>query len=90
MSPKYSLSGVDMQKWGTNLGLFLAPVALIYLIAVITAINNSGVSLAVFVPDQLTIGAMVLYVLNGLVDLLRKYQGGAVVADVIPPAAPTQ
>ena len=79
MSPKYSLSGVDIQKCGTNLGLFLAPVALIYLIAVITAINNTGVSLADFVPDQLTVGAIVLYVLNAGVDILRKFTAGPAV-----------
>ena len=79
MSPKYSLSSVDMQKWGTNLGLFLAPVALIYLVAVITAINNNGVSLADFVPDQLTVGAIVLYVLNAGVDILRKFTAGPAV-----------
>jgi hypothetical protein len=52
---------------------------LIYLIAVITAINNNGVSLADFVPDTLTVGAIVLYVLNAGVDILRKFTAGPAV-----------
>ena len=76
MSPAFSLNAADFKKWGTNLAIFFIPVALIYLVAVITSVNNTGVSFAAFVPDKTTTGAMVLYVLNAFVDILRKFQAG--------------
>jgi hypothetical protein len=75
MSEAYSLSGVDFQKWTHNLFIFLAPVVLIYLAFVAAAISsaNGAFSLSVFVPNSIVIGAMVLYVLNGLTDIIRKF-----------------
>jgi cell shape-determining protein MreC len=84
MSPQYSLTTADLKKWGTNLLIFLAPVVLIYLLSVIAVVNSAGVSVAAFVPAPATVGAMVLYVLNGIVDLIRKY-----VAGPLPTANPT-
>lgn len=73
MNQKFSLNAADVQRWIANLIVFLAPVALIYLAAVIATINSSGISLASFAPNALTVGAMVLYVLNAVVDIIRKF-----------------
>lgn len=73
MTQKFSLNAADVQRWIANLIVFLAPVALIYLLAVIATINSSGVSFSAFAPNALTVGAMVLYVLNALIDIIRKF-----------------
>lgn len=75
MSQAYTLSGVDFQKWTRNLLIFLAPVALIYLAFVAAAIAaaNGAFSFAELVPNQIVIGSMVLYVINGIVDIVRKF-----------------
>ena len=75
MSEAYSLAAADFQKWGRNLLLFLIPVILIYITFVIAAINDAGgtFSFSDLIPNAITVGAMVLYVLNGLTDLLRKF-----------------
>jgi hypothetical protein len=78
MSPKFSLDAIDIQKWISNLLLFLAPVALIYILATTALITgaNGVVTLSDFVPNSVTIGAMTLYVLNAVTDLLRKFTAG--------------
>lgn len=78
MSTRFSLNAADIQNWINNLLLFLAPVFLIYVLAVTALIvgANGVVSLSDFVPSAITIGAMVLYVLNAITDLLRKYAKG--------------
>lgn len=73
MTQKFSLNAADVQRWIANLIVFIAPVLLIYLLAVIATINSSGVSLASFAPNALTVGAMVLYILNAVVDIIRKF-----------------
>jgi len=78
MSEKYTLNGVDFKKILNNALVFLAPLILIYLGSVISNMND-GFSLADFVPDNIVIGAMVLYVLNTMTDILKKYSQGVVV-----------
>lgn len=75
MSEAYMLSVQDLQKWGKNLALFLIPVLSIYIASVVAAINgsNGAISLVDFLPDPITVGAMVLYILNGITDLLKKF-----------------
>ena len=75
MSQAYTLSGVDFQKWTRNLLVFLAPVVLIYLAFVAAAIAaaNGAFSFSELVPNQIVIGAMVLYVINGITDIVRKF-----------------
>lgn len=70
---KYKLTGVDVDKWTTNLLLFLAPVAVIYLASTAANITASGLSFSVFVPDAVSAGSMVLYIINALMDITRKY-----------------
>ena len=84
MSNKFSLNAQDVQNWLRNLLIFIAPVLLIYVLAVTAIItgHNGVVALSDFVPNAVTVGAMVLYVLNAVVDILRKFSGGTT-----PPAA---
>lgn len=83
MSPKYSINNIDIQRWFRNLVAFLAPVSLIYLLAVISVVNTAGVSIEAFVPNQIVVGAMFLYVLNAIVDIIRKF----LAAPSFPPPA---
>jgi hypothetical protein len=66
------LNETKLKKFINNTLLFLAPVLVIYFGAVIVAINEQGFSWELFIPSTMTQGAMVLYVLNVLVDYLKK------------------
>lgn len=68
------LTSKDQSKWFHNLKVFLAPVGIIYIIATIGYINaNEGkFALEYFIPNGFTLGAISLYVLNSLLDYLRK------------------
>ena len=66
----------DVKKWGKNLLIFLAPVALIYVVSVTGSASGGVFTLSDFVPNSVTIGAMILYALNALTDLLRKFIAG--------------
>ena len=70
-SPKWSLNSIDWKKIGRNAFVFLAPVAIIYLLFVIAGLQQ-GFVWSAFVPNNATVGAMVLYVLNVLLDFFRK------------------
>ena len=74
-SPKWSLNSIDWQRWIHNALVFISPVVLIYLVAVASVLQG-GFSWAVFVPTQVVIGSMVLYVVNVLLDLFRKFAAG--------------
>jgi hypothetical protein len=82
MSPAYTLVLTDVKKWGKNLLIFLAPVALIYLVSVTNAASGSAFTLADFVPNTVTVGAMILYVLNAITDIVRKFVNGNTVPTV--------
>ena len=68
------LTKKENQKWINNLLLFLSPVAIIYIVAVVGLIQaNSGeVKLTDFVPNSFVLGSIALYILNTLLDYLRK------------------
>lgn len=74
-STQYSLNTTDWKKWTKNLLLFLIPLAIIYLVSVIDLLRTPGhlILLKDFIPTQVTIGAMVLYFLNALLDLAKKF-----------------
>ncbi len=75
-STRFTLSTQDTNKWKTNLLRFLAPVGVIYLGFVMTQIQTGGFQLSDFTPNNFTQGAIVLYCLNGIFDLLRKFVAG--------------
>lgn len=75
MSPKWTLNTADANKWVKNALTFLAPLALMY-IASITPLIQDGLALSDFKITALVAGAMVLYVLNVVTDLLKKLTEG--------------
>lgn len=80
MSLSKDLSAQDWQEWFKNLRVFLTPLALLYLLQVVAVIQvpNHVITLMDFAPTQPTIGAGALYLLNALIDLLRKYYQGPI------------
>lgn len=71
------LGKVDTQKWYHNLLLFFAPVGILYFTQVMGFIQqaNGGIKLTDFIPTQFTLGAIVLYIFNGVTDYLKKLKG---------------
>lgn len=72
-SPRFTLTTIDKQKFIRNATLFLAPLAIIYLSAVVAEINDNGFQVDDFIPNTVVIGSLVLYVLNTTLDFLRKF-----------------
>lgn len=71
---KLRLTPAKENKFLHNILLFLAPVLIVYISATIGIIsaNNGAVKLIDFIPNSFTWGAMTLYVLNSILDYLRK------------------
>lgn len=78
MLDKMILEHADAKKWFRNLGIFLAPVAVIYLTQVIGFIQqaNGALDVKFLLPTQFSSGAMVLYCFNAAIDYLKKLQTG--------------
>lgn len=68
------LNQTESEKWLKNLIIFLSPVGIIYLIAVVDLIqaNNGAVRAEDFIPNEFVVGGMTLYLLNSVLDYLRK------------------
>lgn len=68
------LTKVNQNKWYHNTLVFLAPVGVIYLVAVVGVFsaNEGAFSVEAFIPNQFVVGAMTLYILNAALDYLRK------------------
>jgi hypothetical protein len=67
----------DGKNWMRNVVLYLAPLATMYLVTVVAAIQTDGLpKLSYFVPSPILQGAMILYVLNTALDFIRKYANG--------------
>lgn len=66
------LQNLDWCKWGKNTALFFAPVALIYLFFVQANLGD-GFTVEDFVPSQTVIGSMVLYLINVIIDFIKKF-----------------
>lgn len=64
-SGKYELNRADYIKWGQNALIFLAPALVVLVSSVIKV-----------VPADWKFGAIALYLLNVLVDILRKWANG--------------
>lgn len=65
------------KKWLKNLLIFLTPLGVVYLGSVAMLLQQAGhaISLNDFVPNNATLGALALYVINGLLDYARKLKG---------------
>lgn len=71
------INKTELKDWRKNLLVFLAPLGVIYLTAIlgIMQAEDFKFSLDAFVPNQFTLGALALYLVNGALDFLRKYIG---------------
>jgi hypothetical protein len=74
-STEGELDMVDIKRWIVNLLIFIMPVVLIYANSVLGAINalNGVFAWSIFVPSPLTWGAIVLFLVNSVIDLGRKF-----------------
>lgn len=76
---KIKLTKLQQDKWLNNQLTFLKPlvvfVATLYFTPIILSLSEAGhtVSLADFVPSQAVITAIVLYLVNAVYDLIRKW-----------------
>ena len=79
ISPKGTVNKKDIKRWLNNLLVFVAPVALIYLMQVQGALSQEGHFFTGkdFIPSSFTQGAMVLYTINSLIDIIRKFRDGS-------------
>lgn len=73
ISPAGKVNKEDLSRWRDNLLVFLAPLGVMYLLQLSGALQNGALSLSSLVPTPTTLGAIQLYVVNGLLDLLRKF-----------------
>lgn len=73
VSPRWSVNKADLERWGKNLLVFLAPLAVIYLLQVYSVLQSRALLLNDLVPSQVTQGALELYIVNALLDLFRKF-----------------
>lgn len=69
------LTSIDKKKWAQNALLFTAPLFVLYLVFVQTNITSDGFDSTDFIPTREVIGGLFLYVINSLLDLLRKFLG---------------
>lgn len=62
------------RKWLRNLLVFFAPLLVVYFgtVAMVLQQETHLVSFKDFVPNSATVGAIALYVVNGIMDYLRK------------------
>lgn len=74
-SKRFELNRADVNSWLKVAGLFLAPVFVIYITFVLGNIND-GFAWSDFVPSVFVQGAMVAYILNELLALLKKWVEG--------------
>lgn len=77
-SERFEINKTDTKNWFHNLKLFTAPIIAIYLVSVLAVVTTDSNILGVedFKPNQFTQNAMVVYVLNGILDAIRKFIGG--------------
>lgn len=69
---KFEMTKTNQRDWKRNTLIFLIPLGLIYLGQVQTVFSD-GFDLTGFIPTEFTMGAIVLYIVNTLTDLGRKY-----------------
>ena len=73
VSPVGSVNKADLAKWFKNMLMFLAPLALVYILQLNAAVQNGVLGFDDLIPTQTTIGAVQLYIINALLDLIRKF-----------------
>ncbi len=73
VSKRFQIREEDLKRVGRNALIFFAPLAVIYLTSVATEIQKDGFSWEDFKPNLVVVGAMILYVINVLLDFFRKW-----------------
>lgn len=76
ISPAGKVNAEDLKRWGHNLLVFLAPLGVIYLLQLSGALQNGALTLKSLIPTPVTQGALELYVVNAVLDFLRKLMDG--------------
>ena len=67
------LKRLDWNKWRTNALVFLAPLFVLYLVNVQAGISKDGFQMEDFALNEKLVGAMILYVINVLLDFFKKF-----------------
>lgn len=70
------LEKVEAKKWYKNLWVFALVVLGVYLTQILGFIqaNNGALEWSYFVPTPFTLGSMVTYVINAIIDYTKKLQ----------------
>lgn len=73
--PTVNVRGEDLvKKWLLNQRKFLIPLLTLYVSLLIAKVQQEGFSIMTFVPTNVEITALFLYVLNAAYDYLLKLQ----------------
>lgn len=72
-SPVGKVNSTDLKEWGNNLLIFLAGLALVYLLQLNGVLQNRNLAWNDLIPTQMTWGAIELYVFNAIIGLLKKF-----------------
>lgn len=73
VSKRYQIKREDIERVGRNALIFFAPLAVIYLSFVAAEIEKDGFTWEDYKPNQVVIGAIMLYIVNVLLDFFRKW-----------------
>lgn len=65
----------DWERWFRNVAVFTIPLAIVYLTSIMGLLNQGDrvFQLKDLIPNQMTLGALTLYILNALQDLYLKW-----------------
>lgn len=76
MSAEYELSKTDRSKWVRNLKRFSAPMLIVYVSQLMVTIRLEGhvMTVADLLPNTLTQGTIMGYLLSAALDLFTKWQ----------------
>ena len=72
VSPAGKVNNADLGRWGKNLLVFLTPLLLVYFLQLQGQLADGSLGWGDLFPTQVTMGALQLYVVNGVLDFLRK------------------
>jgi hypothetical protein len=75
VSPAGKVNPADIRSWLNNLFIFTLGVVSIYVVSVIGILEqpNHLISLKDFVPNVFVLGAITLYIFQGVQNLIRKF-----------------
>ena len=73
ISHRFQLRSEDWKRAFHNSLIFLLPLLAIYIAFVTNNIRTDGFAWSDFIPDLIVIGSLILYVLNVMMDLIKKF-----------------